>query len=310
MADPQQYSIPDLSGRVALVTGANGGLGLCTAERLAAAGADVVMACRNQTKAAEALTRVERTARGSRVSLLSLDLASQASVREAAAKATAELDRIDILVNNAGVMAVPHELTEDGWERQLATNHLGHFTLTALLWPLLTAAPSPRVVSVSSNAHRFGRIRFDDLDGTERYNAWIAYSQSKLANLLFVADLQRRFDALGSGAMALAAHPGWAVTDLQTTGRGVGGVEKSFMDRVNAVFGQSADMGALPTLHAATSPHVVPGGYYGPGGLLEMRGFPVPAPRSAAARNLEAAERLWGVSEDRTGVRFRPDERV
>ncbi|MCP4435729.1 MAG: SDR family NAD(P)-dependent oxidoreductase [Actinomycetia bacterium] len=304
MLDPSQYRVPDQGGKVAVVTGANGGLGLCVAERLAAAGADVVMACRNMKKAADAARRVEAASTGGRVSVLALDLSSQSSVREAASKATAELGRVDMLVNNAGVMAVPRELTEDGWERQLATNHLGHFAFTALLWPLLAEAPAARVVAVSSNAHRMGRIRFDDLDGERSYNPWVAYAQSKLADLLFVAELQRRLDAVGSPAMATAAHPGWSATDLQTTGRGAGRLETRLMDFVNGLFGQSAAMGALPTVHAATSPNVVAGGYYGPGGPLEMRGFPVPVGRSRAAADAATAHALWEVSELRTGVEF------
>ncbi len=305
MADPYKYRIPDQSGRVAVVTGANGGLGLCVAERLAAAGAQVVLACRNRTKALDALGQVQHVAPSAQVSILELDLASQASVRKAADQTMDQLDRIDILVNNAGVMAVPRELTEDGWERQFATNHLGHFALTALLWPLLDAAPGARVVSVSSMAHRGGRMRFDDLDGERHYSRWMNYGQSKLADLLFVAELQRRLTTAGSSAMAVAAHPGWAATGLQTTNRAIEGPAATAMEAINGIFGQSAAMGALPTLHAATSPHVTPGGYYGPGGPFEMRGFPVPVGRSGAASDPEAARRLWEISETRTGVVFK-----
>ena len=303
--DAQQYTVPDQRGRVALVTGANGGLGFEVAKRLAQAGARVVMACRNTDKATGALAAIEQAAPHAELSLLALDLASQASVREAASRAVSELDHIDVLVNNAGVMAVPHELTEDGWERQIATNHFGHFTLTALLWPLLAASSSPRVVSVSSGFHMMGVMRFDDLDGERFYNPWVAYAQSKLADLLFIAELQGRLADSGSPAMALAAHPGYAATDLQTGGRGItGGLRKAVMDVANGIVAQSPAMGALPTLHAAASPHVVPGGYYGPGGLGGMHGFPVPAPRSSRALDAEAARRLWEVSEERTGVQF------
>jgi NAD(P)-dependent dehydrogenase (short-subunit alcohol dehydrogenase family) len=302
MADPLEYTVPDQGGRVALITGANSGLGLSVAERLAMAGADVILACRNQTKGLEAVARVQHVAPSAKVSLIPADLASQASVREAAKAAIELVDRIDILVNNAGVMAVPRELTEDGWELQLATNHLGHFALTGLLWPLLDASDSARVVSVSSNAHKFGRIRFDDLDGATRYNAWVAYAQSKLADLLFIDELQRRLTDAGSSAMALAAHPGWAATGLQLGNRDIGGATAKIMSRANNAMGQSADMGALPTLHAATSPHVTPGGFYGPGGSMEMRGFPVPVGRSSAAQDRGTAQRLWDISEQRTGV--------
>jgi len=309
MDDPQLYAIPDQSGRIALVTGANSGLGLQVATRLALAGAKVVMACRNPDRAAAARARVEAavgaTGGDPDVTVLALDLASQSSVHEAAETARAELSHIDLLVNNAGVMAIPRTLTDDDWETQLATNHLGHFALTGLLADLVEASARPRVVTVSSNAHLIGRIRFDDIDGARHYSAWLAYGQSKLANLLFTLELQRRLTAAGARTMAVAAHPGWTVTNLWTSGRGLtSGPLKGMYDACNRLLGQSDAMGALPTLHAATSPHVTPGGYYGPGGPFGMRGYPVPAGCMPWARDREVARRLWRLSEERTGVAY------
>ncbi len=305
MAQPSDYVVPDQSGRTALITGANSGLGLQTAIRLAEAGATVLMACRNPDKAAAALDTVARAAPDADVVTVPLDLASLASVREAAEEVRAGRDRLDLLVNNAGVMAIPRTLTEDGFETQLGTNHLGHFALTGLLIDLVMATPHSRVVNVSSSAHKMGRMRFDDLMGERRYERWSAYGQSKLANLLFTFELQRRLTAAGSATIAVAAHPGWSATHLQTSGRGVtGGPMLAATELANRVFAQSDAMGALPTIHAATSPDVIAGGYYGPNGLFEIQGLPTQVVPTARARDVDAARRLWARSEELTGVRF------
>jgi NAD(P)-dependent dehydrogenase (short-subunit alcohol dehydrogenase family) len=236
---------------------------------------------------------------------VALDLASLASVREAADRVLAGHDRLDLLINNAGVMAVPRALTEDGFETQIGTNHLGHFALTARLVERITATPHSRVVNVSSNAHKMGRMRLDDLMGERKYEAWSAYGQSKLANLLFTFELQRRLTAAGSTTRATAAHPGWSATNLQTGGRGLeSGWWFKANDLANKVIAQSDAMGALPTLYAATSPDVLPGGYYGPGGPFEVRGMPVQVGCSKAARDAATARELWTISEALTGESF------
>ena len=305
MADPHDYLIADQTGRTALVTGANSGLGLQTSHRLAQAGATVLMACRNPDKAAAALDEVRRGAPGADVSTVALDLASLDSIRAAADQVRTGHDRLDLLINNAGVMAIPRSRTADGFETQFGTNHLGHFALTGLLIDTVMATPHSRIVTVSSTAHRIGRIRFEDLDGERHYERWSAYGQSKLANLLFTFELQRRLTAAESGTIAVAAHPGWSATHLQTSGRGVtGGPMLAMSNLANRLFAQSDAMGALPTLHAATSADVIAGGYYGPGGLFEVQGFPAPVSPNGRARDAATARELWTRSEELTGVRF------
>jgi NAD(P)-dependent dehydrogenase (short-subunit alcohol dehydrogenase family) len=232
----------------------------------------------------------------------SLDLGSLASVREFADRFAAGNSKLDMLINNAGVMAPPRRLTSDGFELQFGTNHLGHFALTGRLFGLISANPGARVVNVSSGAHRGGRIAFDDLQGERNYGRWSAYGQSKLANLLFTFELDRRLRASGTPAVTVAAHPGYAATNLQTAVAPTH--EAMLMSFGNLVLAQSADMGALPTLYAATHQEVEGGAYIGPGGLFEMRGYPKPVDCSAAARDEEAARRLWAVSEELTGVKF------
>lgn len=263
------------------------------------------MACRNPAKAATALDTVRAAAPNAAVTTLALDLASLASVRKAAGQVTAEHDRLDLLVNNAGVMAIPRTLTVDGFETQFATNHLGHFALTGLLIDLVTATPKSRVVTVSSTAHRMGRLRIDDLMGERRYERWSAYGQSKLANLAFTFELQRRLTAAASGTIAVACHPGWSATNLQTSGRGVdSGWWRQANEMANRVVAQTDAMGALPTLHAATSPDVIAGGFYGPDGPFEVRGMPTQVDPSRRAKDPAAARELWRRSEDLTGIRF------
>jgi len=282
--------MPALDGRTVVVTGANSGLGLIAAREFGRAGAHVVLAVRNATKGAAAAATVPGSAE-----VRPLDLSDLASV---GAFADAWDGELDILVNNAGVMAVPQQRTKDGFELQIGTNHLGHFALTNLLLPAIT----DRVVTLSSFAHRTGRIRLDDLNWEHgRYGRWTAYGQSKLANLLFTRELQRRLTDAGSPVRALAAHPGYSSTNLQShTGSGL---QNAVMAVTNRVVAQSAEMGALPTLYAATMD--LPGdSYVGPGGLQEMRGHPAIAGRSSAALDDATAARLWELSEELTGVTF------
>jgi NAD(P)-dependent dehydrogenase (short-subunit alcohol dehydrogenase family) len=283
--------IPDQTGRVAVVTGANAGLGYETARELARKGASVLLGCRNAEKAERAADTLRAENPAARLEVSRLDLADLASVRAFAQRLAGAHDRVDLLVNNAGIMAVPRGLTADGFELHLGTNHLGHFALTGLLLPLL--ASGARVVTLSSMGHRPGRIAFDDLMGERRYSRWSAYFQSKLANLLFTYELQRR----ELGVVAVAAHPGVSSTELGK-GQPVQRVLLKAFDRLS----QPAAMGALPTLRAATAPDVRGGDYYGPGGPGELRGFPVLVRSSEAARDEGTARRLWDVSVDLTGV--------
>jgi NAD(P)-dependent dehydrogenase (short-subunit alcohol dehydrogenase family) len=293
--------LPDQSGRVAIVTGANSGLGLITARELARAGAEVVLACRNAEKGEAAVCAIGDVAPHARVTLRPLDLGNLASVREFASRFASEHDRLDLLINNAGVMAAPRRLTDDGFESQFGTNHLAHFALTGLLVDRMTSEGA-RVVTVSSGMHRMGRMRFDDLHGEQKYGRWSAYGQSKLANLLFAFEFDRRLRAAGSRVKSVAAHPGYAATNLQSAA--VPAHERFFMSITNVVFAQSAEMGALPTLYAAAAPDVEGGAYIGPGGLFEQRGHPARVDSAPASKDEEAARRLWQVSEELTGVRF------
>jgi NAD(P)-dependent dehydrogenase (short-subunit alcohol dehydrogenase family) len=295
--------IPDQTGRLAVVTGANSGLGLVTARELARAGAEVIIACRDTGKGERALATIRAAVPGAHAEVQQLDLADLSSVKAFAARLGETHERIDLLINNAGVMALPRRTTVDGFESQLATNHLGHFALTGLLLGPLLAAPHPRVVTLSSMVHRIGRINFADLQGERRYHRWIAYGQSKLANLLFAFELQRRAGAAGTNLQSLAAHPGYAATNLQSAGPEVA-AERWGMALANRVIAQSADMGALPTLYAATVPDLPGGTFVGPGGPGEMRGAPRPVTAKARAYDTEAARRLWDVSEELTGVRY------
>ncbi|HYP48648.1 MAG TPA: oxidoreductase [Thermoleophilaceae bacterium] len=295
--------MPDLSGRRAVVTGANSGLGLVTARELARRGAAVVLACRNVAKGEAALAEVRAAAPGAELELASLDLGDLASVRSFAEwHSAAHPDGLDILVNNAGVMAPPRGTTADGFERQLGTNHLGHFALTGMLLEGLLARNGARVVTVSSSAHKMGRMHFDDLQGERGYSRWGRYGQSKLANLLFCLELDRRARAARTSLISVAAHPGYAATNLQLAGPPAH--EALVMRLSNAVVAQSAEMGALPSLYAATAPGLAGGSYVGPDGIAEARGHPKLVKPNGRARDAEAARRLWEVSEELTGVRF------
>ena len=289
--------IPDQHGRVAVVTGANTGLGFETARALAGRGATVVLAVRDVAKGEQAAARM-----GGAVTVQRLDLTSLASVHSAAAQLHDAHPRIDLLVNNAGVMYTPQQTTQDGFERQFGTNHLGHFALTGLLLDLLLPVPGSRVVTVSSTGHRIrAAIQFDDLQWERSYSRIGAYGQSKLANLMFTYELQRRLAARGAATLAAAAHPGVSNTELV---RNSPTLLRAPMARLTPFITQPAAMGALPTLRAATDPAVLGGQYYGPDGRGEVRGHPRLVTSSPDSYHLAVQQRLWAVSEDLTGVTF------
>jgi NAD(P)-dependent dehydrogenase (short-subunit alcohol dehydrogenase family) len=299
--------IPDLTGRAAVVTGANSGLGWQTALELARHGAAVTMACRDEAKGTAALDRLRAEVPAADAVVRPLDLADLASVRAFAETVVRDGDPVDMLVNNAGVMAAPYLHTVDGFESQFATNHLGHFALTGRLLPVLQARPGARVVTVSSTVAAFGRMNFDDLQSTRHYFRWTAYAQSKLANQLFAYELARRAEAAGTTLVSVAAHPGYAATNLQTAGPTLGGPRlQAEMLRISTVlFAQSDADGALPQLYAATAPDVRSGEYFGPDGLFGQRGHPTRVTPPRQARATEAAHRLWTASEALTGVVYR-----
>ena len=296
--------IPDLAGKVIIVTGANSGIGFEAAKEFARSHAQVILACRSMAKAQVALDAITAELPDACATIMQLDLASQSSIHQFADEFLTRYDRLDVLVNNAGIMMVPYGVTEDGFERQLGTNHLGHFALTGLLIDRLRSTPGSRVVNVSSGAHRMGVMDFSNLnyDGGIDYSPTGAYGRSKLANLLFTYELQRRYEANGVDAIAVAAHPGISDTNLGAHLYDRWYV-KLFAPLTGRLF-QGAEMGALPTIRAAVDPGVVGADYYGPDGFMEQRGYPVLVPSSAASHNLDDAVRLWQVSEELTGVHY------
>ena len=298
--------IPDLTGRTVIVTGATSGIGYEAALALAAHGADTVLAVRDTVRGEACATRI-RTAHGrAKVSVSALDLASLASIRAFAERTNAALPRIDVLLNNAGLgLQSKRAVTVDGFERQFGTNHLGHFALTGLLMPTLLQAPAPRVVSIASIAHRRGRIDFDDLQTERPYDGRKAYGQSKLANLMFALELDRRARKAGSKLASIAAHPGVSSTGF-VAATGMPGMMARVATMAIGVLGQNAARGALPSLYAATMPDVTGGQYWGPDGLLEVRGDPSLAQISPHAQNHTVWLRLWDESEKLTGVVFPP----
>ena len=292
--------IPDQTGRVAVVTGANTGLGLETARELARSNASVVLAVRNLEKGMHAIDDIRADQPNARVELQELDLASLESIRSAADEIGGRLDRIDLLINNARVMYTARLKTADGFEMQFGTNHLGHFAWTNLLLTHLLTVEGSRIVTVSSVGHRIrSRIDFDDLQAEKRYSRVAAYGRSKLANLLFTYELQRRLGAAGAKTAALAAHPGGSDTELA---RHIPGAR--FLTPLFGPLTQSAAMGALPTLRAASDPSATGGQYYGPDGFMETRGHPVVVESSDRSHDSDTQERLWAVSEELTGVSF------
>jgi NAD(P)-dependent dehydrogenase (short-subunit alcohol dehydrogenase family) len=296
--------IGDQSGRVAVVTGANSGLGYITALELARNGARVVLACRDDVRGKEAIARLIAAVPTADVELRALDMADLSSIRSFADGIQASYPAVDLLINNAGVMAIPRRETADGFEMQFGTNHLGHFALTGLLLPMLVDTSGARVVTVSSTAHKPGSIDFDDIMHESRYRKWGAYSDSKLANLLFAFELQRRLSATESPLISVAAHPGTASTNLVKPGAQGNPLKSVVMTVGVRLVGQSDAQGALPQLYAATAPDVRGGEYYGPNGLAESRGYPKKVDSNSASKDPETATRLWALSEDLTGVTY------
>jgi NAD(P)-dependent dehydrogenase (short-subunit alcohol dehydrogenase family) len=305
MTDWTSADIPPQNGRTAVITGATGGLGYETALALAGAGAAVVLTGRNDAKGQDAIQRIRGQFPNAKISYETLDLANLASVADFATRFAATHASLDLLINNAGVMALPkRQTTADGFEMQFGINYLGHYALTARLLPLLRRGHQPRVVNLSSLAHRSGAIDFEDLQGAKSYNPFKAYCQSKLAMLIFALELQRRSDAAGWGLMSNAAHPGFARTDLMANGPGTGGLMGLFGKILQPFASHSAAAGALPTLFAATSPNAEAAGYYGPNGFYEMKGPPASAKIMPRAKDAAVAARLWDVSAALTGVSF------
>jgi NAD(P)-dependent dehydrogenase (short-subunit alcohol dehydrogenase family) len=291
------------SGRSFVVTGANSGLGFETARQLAVHGARVTLTCRSDAKGRAAVDRIRAESPGALVEFRVLDLADLDSVRAFAAAVTSDPITVDVLVNNAGVMFPPRALTRQGFESQFATNHLGHFALTALLFDTICRGRDARVVTVSSLEHKRGSIHFDDLTGERSYSPRGFYQQSKFANVLFGLELDRRVREAGIPVRSLLVHPGWASTNLQTSAPT--GAMKQLMKVGNRLLAQSAEIGALSQLYAAVDPAAESGCFYGPDGLGELRGYPTVVQPAESARNKETARRLWEVSEELTGVTFR-----
>jgi len=302
-------NIPDQSGKYVVVTGANSGLGFETTKAMAAKGATVLMACRSEAKAQEAASQIRDAVPNAPLEFKALDLADQDDIKRFAAELNADGRQIDILFNNAGVMAMPEMRTAQGHEMQIGTNHLGHFTLTALLFPLVEKSPTGRVVTVSSQMHRIGQINLNDLTWQKRrYSRWPAYGQAKLANLMFAKELAKKLSAANSHVISAASHPGYASTNLQTA---ASKVEQSKLGEMiygfgNVLAGQPQSAGALPSLRAGTDPAVSNGDYYGPHGMFERAGFPVKVGSTKAAQNEKMWADLWSLTEQITGVPFQP----
>jgi len=297
--------IPSQAGKVALITGANSGIGYQAARELARHGAHVLLGCRNEAKGRAALERLLREAPGASAEVVPLDMASLASIHSFATAFIGRGVALDLLINNAGVMALPkREITEDGFERQFGTNHLGHFALTGLLLPSLLAAPSPRVVTVASLAHRTGKIDFENLQRERGYEGWDAYNASKLANILFARELDRRARAAHSRLLSLAVHPGVSTTSIFENGPGTTNLKAIMVKLLAPVMMQNDEAGALPTLYAATSPNAHGGEYIGPDGFGELKGSPVVVQPRPQALDTAVGERLWAVSEELTGVHY------
>ena len=289
-------NIPDQTGRVVIITGANSGIGFEAAKVLAAKGADVVLAVRNQEKGNQAKAEILKENAQARVTVSLLDLSSLKSVKLFSDTFLKSQTRLDILINNAGIMIPPYGKTEDGFESQMGTNHLGHFALTAQLFPLLKSTGGSRIVNVSSTAHNMGNISFDDIHWESRkYFSWKAYGDSKIANLYFTNELGRRMQAAGLDFITTAAHPGYAATGLQ---------KGFFMKFLNVVIAQSGFMGAMPTLMAATDSVASSGNFYGPSGFAQQRGWPKLVTPNKLSQDEDIAEKLWTTSEKLTGVNF------
>jgi NAD(P)-dependent dehydrogenase (short-subunit alcohol dehydrogenase family) len=308
MASWTVADIPDQTGKTAVVTGANSGIGFHTARELARRGAHVILACRNEARGDNAVNRIRSEIPPAQAELALLDLSDLDSVQKFADGFVESARALDLLVNNAGVMAIPRrQTTAQGFEMQFGTNHLGHFALTGRLLPGLLARPGARVVTVSSYNHRLARnVGFDDLQSERAYTPWTAYNRSKLANVLFFLELDRRLRRSGQRAVSIGAHPGYSATNLQFSGPREGGttVSARLLGVLTRLVAQSDSQGALPSLYAATAPDVTGGGYYGPSRFRETRGHPKPAQIAKQGRDEEAARRLWETSAELTHVRY------
>jgi NAD(P)-dependent dehydrogenase (short-subunit alcohol dehydrogenase family) len=299
MTNKEKWSVdrvPDQSGKTVIITGANSGIGFEAAKALAAKGALVIMACRDTQKGENAADSIRQAYPAAKTQVKALDLANLETIANFVEVINRSLTALNVLINNAGVMAIPYQATADGFETQFGTNHLGHFALTAQLIDLLRKTEGSRVVTVSSNAHLFGRINFSDLNSEQSYQKWMAYGQSKLANLLFGLELQRRSAAAGGNPSSVVVHPGYAATNLQGS--------SGFFSWLNPVVAQSAEMGALPTLYAAVSDEIQGGEYIGPDGFFRQHGYPTLASPNKRALDQHTAKKLWAVSEELTGVKF------
>lgn len=289
-------NIPDQSGRVVIVTGANSGIGFETAKALAAKGAEVILAVRDTNKGDEAAKRIQQSFGKAKLHVLRLDLADLSSVKEFAVHFMTAYSRLDLLINNAGIMIPPYGKTVDGFESQMGTNHLGHFLLTAQLYPLLQKTPESRIVNVSSGAHKMGTLNFDDLTWEKRkYVAWKAYGDSKIANLYFTYELARKLVQAEGKVITTAAHPGLTETNL---------AKSKLLRGLNRLIAQTAPMGALPTLMAATEPSAKSGDYFGPSGMAEWKGYPKQVISNKLSHDEDIAQKLWTVSEELTGIKF------
>lgn len=295
--------IPDQQGRFALVTGANSGIGYQAALELARHGAHVLLGCRSEQKAQDAVARLRAAVPDAKADFVLLDMASLRSIRDFAASFASSGLALDLLINNAGVMALPkRELTEDGFERQFGTNHLGHFALTGLLMPHILRAPAPRVITVASLAHQGGKIEFDNLQSERKYVPWAAYNASKLANILFARELDRRARDAGSRLLSLPVHPGVSQTQIVANGPGPGDLKTKFIFTFAKFLTSPDSEGALPTLYAATAPDVRGGDYIGPDGFMELKGAPTVVKPRPHALDEATGRKLWEVSEQLTGV--------
>jgi NAD(P)-dependent dehydrogenase (short-subunit alcohol dehydrogenase family) len=290
-------NIPDMSGKVVIVTGGNSGLGLETVRQLAKKGASTIMAARSEEKGKTAIASLMAELPNAKIELMLLDLANLASIKSFVDTFKVKYDQLHLLINNAGVMALPtrHE-TADGFEMQFGTNHLGHFALTGQLLDLIESTDGGRVVNVSSMAHRRGKVDFANINSEKRYNAWEAYGLSKISNLYFTYEMQRKLDKAGKKTRVLAAHPGWTQTNLQK--------HSGFANFLNPFLAQKVDMGTLPQLMAAVQPDIKGGEYYGPKGFMEMKGYPVQVDSIPSTKDIGIAARLWDESEKMTGIKY------
>lgn len=298
--------IPDQTGRIAIVTGANSGTGYETVKALASKGAHVVMGCRNLEKAETAKNTILSELPEASLEIIQLDLSDLQSVRNFVDEFSKKHQSLDLLINNAGIMTTPYRKTVDEFELQLGTNHFGHFALTGLLIDKIIATENSRIVTMSSVAHAMGKMDYEDLNWEKSYSRTGAYGRSKLANLLFTYELQRKLDERGNKTMSLASHPGWTKTNLQSTGLRLGGgyLFRAVLKIGNNLFAQKSWQGALPMLYAATDPEAESGAYYGPDGRGEWKGYPKLAKSSEASYNTESAKKLWELSKELTGVKY------